>query len=66
MYFQFFSELNLIVDIIEIEWKYVDKSWVWKSGEAIIYLAAKKVWTVEKGSEIKSFVDNMVHYDVMH
>ena len=66
MYFQFFSEMNLIVDIIEIGERYVDRSWVWKSGEAIIYVAAKVVWTVGRGCEIKSFVHNMVHYDVSY
>ena len=66
MYFQFFSKLNLIVDIIEIGKKYVDRSRVWKSSKAIIYVAAKEVGTMGRGSEIKSFVDNMVHYDVSH
>ena len=66
MYFQFFSKLNLIVDIIEIGKSYVGRSWVWKSVEAIIYVAAKNVWRVERGSKIKSFVDSKVHYDVSH
>ena len=66
MYFQFVGELNLIEDIIEIGLKNVDRNWAWKNSEAIIYVAAKEVWTMGRRSGIKSFVDNMARYDVRH
>jgi len=62
----FFGELNLTVDIIQIVKKYVDGCGIQEGGETVINVSAEKFWAVGKWCKVESSVDNVIHDNICH
>jgi len=64
--FNFFGELNLTVDIIQIVEKYVDGREIREGGEKVIDVSAEKFWAVGKWCKVESSVDSVIYDNVCH